>query len=53
MPWPISALPYPFELGFMQRALVAGEPDREPPHEEQHDQHDDPERDAQPETTGP
>ena len=24
MPWPISALPYPFELGFMQRALVAG-----------------------------
>jgi zinc transport system permease protein len=24
MPWPIEALPYPFELGFMQRALVAG-----------------------------
>jgi zinc transport system permease protein len=24
MPWPFSALPYPFELGFMQRALVAG-----------------------------
>lgn len=24
MPWPISELPYPFELGFMQRALVAG-----------------------------
>jgi zinc transport system permease protein len=24
MPWPIDALPYPFELGFMQRALVAG-----------------------------
>jgi zinc transport system permease protein len=24
MPWPLSALPYPFELGFMQRALVAG-----------------------------
>jgi zinc transport system permease protein len=24
MPWPVSALPYPFELGFMQRALVAG-----------------------------
>ena len=24
MPWPISALPYPFELEFMQRALVAG-----------------------------
>ncbi len=23
MPWPVSALPYPFELGFMQRALVA------------------------------
>ena len=23
MPWPIEALPYPFELGFMQRALVA------------------------------
>jgi zinc transport system permease protein len=23
MPWPISSLPYPFELGFMQRALVA------------------------------
>jgi zinc transport system permease protein len=23
MPWPIDALPYPFELGFMQRALVA------------------------------
>jgi zinc transport system permease protein len=24
MPWPISQLPYPFELEFMQRALVAG-----------------------------
>jgi len=24
MPWPFSALPYPFDLGFMQRALVAG-----------------------------
>jgi zinc transport system permease protein len=24
MPWPISQLPYPFELTFMQRALVAG-----------------------------
>ncbi|MEX2421712.1 MAG: metal ABC transporter permease [Actinomycetota bacterium] len=24
MPWPIDVLPYPFELGFMQRALVAG-----------------------------
>jgi zinc transport system permease protein len=24
MPWPVSALPYPFELAFMQRALVAG-----------------------------
>jgi zinc transport system permease protein len=24
MPWPVSALPYPFELGFMQRGLVAG-----------------------------
>ena len=24
MPWPVSGLPYPFELGFMQRALVAG-----------------------------
>ena len=24
MPWPFDALPYPFELGFMQRALVAG-----------------------------
>lgn len=24
MPWPIDALPYPFELTFMQRALVAG-----------------------------
>jgi zinc transport system permease protein len=24
MPWPIDALPFPFELGFMQRALVAG-----------------------------
>jgi zinc transport system permease protein len=24
MPWPISELPYPFELLFMQRALVAG-----------------------------
>lgn len=24
MPWPIDALPYPFEFGFMQRALVAG-----------------------------
>jgi zinc transport system permease protein len=24
MPWPISELPYPFELVFMQRALVAG-----------------------------
>jgi len=24
MPWPISELPYPFELQFMQRALVAG-----------------------------
>ena len=24
MPWPIHALPYPFELQFMQRALVAG-----------------------------
>lgn len=24
MPWPIDALPYPFELEFMQRALVAG-----------------------------
>ena len=24
MPWPISALPYPFELEFMRRALVAG-----------------------------
>jgi zinc transport system permease protein len=24
MPWPIDLLPYPFELGFMQRALVAG-----------------------------
>jgi zinc transport system permease protein len=24
MLWPIDALPYPFELGFMQRALVAG-----------------------------
>ncbi|HEY7755206.1 MAG TPA: metal ABC transporter permease [Actinomycetota bacterium] len=23
MPWPIGVLPYPFELGFMQRALVA------------------------------
>jgi zinc transport system permease protein len=23
MPWPIDELPYPFELGFMQRALVA------------------------------
>jgi zinc transport system permease protein len=23
MPWPLSELPYPFELGFMQRALVA------------------------------
>jgi zinc transport system permease protein len=23
MPWPIDALPYPFELDFMQRALVA------------------------------
>jgi zinc transport system permease protein len=23
MPWPISELPYPFELAFMQRALVA------------------------------
>ncbi len=23
MPWPIDQLPYPFELGFMQRALVA------------------------------
>lgn len=23
MPWPIDALPYPFELGFMQRALMA------------------------------
>jgi zinc transport system permease protein len=23
MPWPLSALPYPFELAFMQRALVA------------------------------
>lgn len=24
MPWPVSELPWPFELGFMQRALVAG-----------------------------
>jgi zinc transport system permease protein len=24
MPWPISALPYPFELEFMRNALVAG-----------------------------
>jgi len=24
MPWPVSALPYPFELEFMRRALVAG-----------------------------
>ena len=24
MPWPIDLLPYPFELEFMQRALVAG-----------------------------
>jgi len=24
MPWPLNALPYPFELGFMQSALVAG-----------------------------
>jgi zinc transport system permease protein len=24
MPWPIRALPYPFEITFMQRALVAG-----------------------------
>jgi zinc transport system permease protein len=24
MPWPISELPYPFDLQFMQRALVAG-----------------------------
>jgi zinc transport system permease protein len=24
MPWPITALPYPFDLSFMQRALVAG-----------------------------
>jgi alcohol dehydrogenase class IV len=24
MPWPVDALPYPFELTFMQRALVAG-----------------------------
>jgi zinc transport system permease protein len=24
MPWPLDALPYPFELTFMQRALVAG-----------------------------
>jgi zinc transport system permease protein len=24
MPWPFHALPYPFELEFMQRALVAG-----------------------------
>ena len=24
MPWPLSSLPYPFELTFMQRALVAG-----------------------------
>ncbi len=24
MAWPLDALPYPFELGFMQRALVAG-----------------------------
>lgn len=24
MPWPVDALPYPFELEFMQRALVAG-----------------------------
>lgn len=24
MPWPLSWLPYPFELTFMQRALVAG-----------------------------
>jgi zinc transport system permease protein len=24
MPWPIDLLPYPFELAFMQRALVAG-----------------------------
>jgi zinc transport system permease protein len=24
MPWPIDALPYPFELALMQRALVAG-----------------------------
>jgi zinc transport system permease protein len=24
MPWPFDALPYPFELEFMQRALVAG-----------------------------
>jgi len=23
MPWPVSALPYPFDLAFMQRALVA------------------------------
>ena len=23
MPWPIDLLPYPFELTFMQRALVA------------------------------
>jgi zinc transport system permease protein len=23
MPWPIGVLPYPFELGFMQRALIA------------------------------
>jgi zinc transport system permease protein len=24
MPWPLNALPYPFERGFMQSALVAG-----------------------------
>ena len=24
MPWPIDALPYPFELDFMRNALVAG-----------------------------
>ncbi len=24
MPWPLSSLPYPFELTFMQRALAAG-----------------------------
>jgi len=41
------------DLGHRHRPPRDHEIDREPPHEEQHDQHEDPERDAQPETTGP